>query len=245
MEEKIKISMICCWTREDMVADMQKSTNSFQHYEIEWVLIDNRESAYTSAAAALNAGFLRSTTNYLIFLHQDIVFHSEEDLERIINEIKNNRIVGVAGRKENGGPLVTSIVDGVHHERTHHYPFHGEAEKVFTLDECLIGMNRQIFSELHGFDEDYFDGWHFYGVDLCIRANLNHIECVVVPSKLWHRPKGTHDQKWELYEKKLRKRYKNRYGVLYYPCGRCYANPILFYATKWLRPLRKQMLSGK
>ena len=49
-----KISFICCYTKEDLLNDLKKSTACLTDYEIEWVLIDNRNNRFKSAASALN-----------------------------------------------------------------------------------------------------------------------------------------------------------------------------------------------
>ena len=62
-----KISFICCYTKEDLLNDFKKSTDCLTDYEIEWVLIDNRNNRFKSAASALNYGFNKSTSPIVIF----------------------------------------------------------------------------------------------------------------------------------------------------------------------------------
>ena len=89
--------------------------------------------------------------------------------------------------------MVSTIIDGLNKERHHPYSFRSECEEVMTCDECLIGMSRETFNRVNGFDEKAFDGWHFYGVDLCLRARKNGIRSCVVPSELWHKSRGNRD----------------------------------------------------
>lgn len=240
-----QVSLICCYTNPKLVDELKKSVNDFQSYQIEWVMIDNSRGSYSSAASALNAGAQISTTDILIFLHQDIEFDNENTLDLICQEAKKGKIVGVAGRKINGGALVTNIDDGLNGERHHSYPFQSSYEDVLTCDECLIAMTREVYNNVDGFNETVFDGWHFYGVDLCLRAYKKGIQSCVVPSKLWHKSKGSHDKNWKRYEEKLRRIYRNDFQVIFYPCGRCYTNPVLFHCTRLLRPIRKLLLTGK
>jgi len=239
------VSFICCYTKEKMVNQLKQSVSDFQSFDIEWVLVDNANNAYTSAASALNAGAKLSESDILVFLHQDIEFDSEKTLDLIYRKAKEGWIVGVAGRKADGGALVTSIDDGIHKERHHNYYFNESSEEVLTCDECLIAMNREVFMTIGGFDEMLFDGWHFYGVDFCLQAHKKNIKSCVVPSRLWHKSTGNHDKNWEYYERVLRKKYRNDYRVIYYPCGRCYTNLFLFTVSRMLRPIRKLYLSKR
>ena len=181
----------------------------------------------------------------MIFLHQDIEFDSEETLHNIVEEVEKKKIVGVAGRKKDGGSLVTTIDDGINRERHHDYLFKKSSEEVLTCDECLIAMDRKVFEKNNGFDEEIFDGWHFYGIDFCLRANKIGIQACVVPTKIWHKSKGTHDKAWRHYENRLRQKYRHDYRVLYYPCGMCFTNTVLFYILRLLRPIRKIELQLK
>ena len=240
-----KISFICCYTRPDLVEELKESVKDYSSFDMEWVLIDNSDGKYSSAAAALNAGFKKSTADVLVFLHHDIEFDTEATLLSIYREAMNGHVVGVAGRKENGGPLVTTITDGKNKERSHYYNFQSESEPVLACDECVLAMSRETYLKVGGFDEVNFDGWHFYGVDLCLRAKEKGITSVVVPTKLWHKSTGNHDKNWDFYEERLRRLYKDKYKVIYYPCGRCYTNYALYRLTKLLRPLRKRTLQKR
>lgn len=237
-----QISFICCYTNSKLVDELKKSVECFQSYLIEWVMIDNSHGKYSSAASALNAGAHACSTDIFVFLHQDIEFDSEKSLDLICQEVQKGKIVGVAGRKINGGALVTNIDDGLNRERHHSYCFESTYENVLTCDECLFAMRREVFDEVKGFDETTFDGWHFYGVDLCLRAYKKGIQSCVIPSKLWHKSKGSHDKNWKRYEEKLRRIYRKDFRVIYYPCGRCYTNPVLFHCARLLRPIRKILL---
>ena len=81
-----KISFICCYTRPDLVEELKESVKDYSSFDMEWVLIDNSDGKYSSAAAALNAGFKKSTADVLVFLHHDIEFDTEATLLSIYRE---------------------------------------------------------------------------------------------------------------------------------------------------------------
>src|SRR6185437_13789947 len=50
--------------------------------EVDYVPVDNVDSAFSSAGAALNHGAALARNDYLVFVHQDVYLHSIEALER-------------------------------------------------------------------------------------------------------------------------------------------------------------------
>lgn len=236
-----QVSFVCCYTCSKQIDELKNSVLNFQSYQIEWVLIDNSHSQYKSASSALNAGAKKCTQDIIVFLHQDIEFDNEHTLEFICQEAEKGKIVGVAGRKANGGSLVTTIDDGVNRERHHSFLFQSSCEEVMTCDECLIAMSRETYNLVGGFNEKDFDGWHFYGVDLCLRAKKKGIQSCVVPSKLWHKSKGSKDKNWRFYEQRLRRIYKKDYKVIYYACGKCYTNLMKYFFMRLFQSTRKRI----
>lgn len=239
------ISIICCYTKTILVEKMKESIKDFGSINIQWILVDNTLGRFKSAAEALNYGYQLSDHEVLFFVHQDIEFDCEETVVKLYNLALNGHIVGVAGRKEKGGPIIANVLEGVGKESNYNYNFQSGFEYVLTCDECVLAMNKNVFEMVGGFDSKNFDGWHFYGVDLCLAAREYSITSVVVPCRLWHKSKGNHDKNWERYEKVLRKKYKKQYKVIYYPCGRCYTNVLLFNLAKLLRPIQKKRLERK
>ena len=236
----ITVSMICCFTNNEQLKDLMLSLKGVKNYTIEWINIDNSNNVFDSCAKALNYGFASCSGEVIIFLHQDIVFSNTSELDIIINAALKGNLVGVAGRKGTGGPVFSCIYDGLDHIQRYQ-TFKEDQIEVATCDECLIAMRRSTFEALHGFDEVTFDGWHFYGVDISLRANIKGIPCVVVPVYLWHKSKGKMDKKWYLYEKRLAKKYRDDFRVIYYPCGRCYTSPKRYIAASMIRPIYKKI----
>lgn len=224
-----------------MLQDLKKSITGDELFEIEWIEIDNRKNDYKSASQALNYGFSISNGDFVIFLHQDIIFDSVVSLVTIINAAKNGSVIGVAGCTADKGLLISSIYDGSNKERKLNTIKKDEVKRVLTCDECLIAMKRDVFLKLGGFDEVNFDGWHFYVVDISLRANELEIPCVIVPVEIWHRSLGKKDSAWEIYENVLRIKYKQYFKKIYYPCGYCFTNTIHYKLDRLVSPMRKKI----
>ena len=236
------VSMICCYNNESFINDLKNSLNGYCEYNIEWVLFDNIDRKYSSAASALNYGFTISTGDILVFLHQDIIFDNQESLTTIIQNTSDNSIVGVAGSLANSGAIISSIYDGPNRERKFNSIAKKEIIEVQTCDECLIAITRNTFNKIGGFDEKRFNGWDFYVVDLTLNAGKMGIKNLIVYTELWHRSQGNKNTEWYWYEEEIRKKYKNDYCVINYPCGKCYTNNILQSSFRLYQPVKRHIL---
>lgn len=234
-----KISIICCYTNEEQLECLKNSVTGYNNAEIEWVSIDNRDNKYTSAAAALNHGADIARGDIFFFIHQDVEFVDFETIDRIIRYATEGKVVGVAG-KDFTGEFYSNIYHGEHKEIFDMMPTDVEYVEVMCCDECLIAMSREVYKILRGFDEIHFDGWHFYGVDICVDAVLRGIGVVVVRSGFWHKSEGTKDKVWLKYQDVISKKYrKTKLKALYYPCGWCYTGPIKYQMLLMFRRLKK------
>jgi len=236
-----KVSVICCFNNRELLKDLKNSLNDYHEYNIEWVVIDNLNNAFSSAASALNYGFRKSEGEVLVFLHQDIIFDNPESMTTIINSALAGNVVGVAGSLKNSGLLISSIYDGPNRERKFNSITIGETKEVQTCDECLIAMTRDVYQRIGGFDEQIFDGWDFYAVDLSLQAKTLGIKTVIVFTELWHRSQGKKNSDWYKYEEELRRKYRKEYYKINYPCGECYTNELVNDTYVIYKPVKKRI----
>ena len=223
-----------------MLCDLRKSANCLKDYEIEWVLIDNRNNIFTSAAAALNYGFNESSSSIVVFLHQDIILYDQETIDRAVAAAESGFIAGFAGRLSVGGNVVSTIFDGEKKDRKYSYDFRDQDWlRVLTCDECFVAMTRDTYTKVEGFDQDNFDGWHLYVVDMTLRAAQKQIPVVAVRANSWHRSHGAMDKNFDKYKNVLRKKYKKEYQKIYYPCGWTYTNTFKFYGRYCARSVKR------
>ncbi len=228
------ISIICCYTNTEYLKCLKDSLKDKSN--IDWVDIDNRQNLYKSAASALNKGANQAIGEVLIFLHQDVEFLDYNTLDDIEKKALEGYIVGVAGKRRPYEKVLSTMYEGIERKKTKkiiQYPTY-----VQTCDECLIAMTKEVYEKIGGFDENLFDGWHFYGVDLCLAASLINIKSIVIPSNFWHKSKGNRDKNWYIYQEKLRVKYKGKKCLLVYPCGWIVSNEILYKILNILRKLK-------
>ena len=149
--------------------------------EINVVPVINHNNIY-SASLALNAGLDACKTDIAILAHQDIKLLGDwfERLNNIINQIGEDwAIIGCAGidleasRSDIGrwgGSLGRKIAIGTVYDRDDaEQPYWDgikDTTRAHCADECLIVLNNKTGLR---FDQQ-FNGFHFYGVDLCLQA---------------------------------------------------------------------------
>lgn len=204
-----------------MLASLENS--SFQHYNI--IALDNTQRQFSSAAQAYNHALsMHCTGDIFVFCHQDILF-PENELQRIAELCakEENTLFGAAGVKNDGANRV--IISSMSDPNVPKYKTlcPGEVKEVFTLDECLIAGNKNVFNKIH-FNDELCNGWHFYAVEFSLRCQQNDINTKVYDSNITHLSAGKIDASFRECEKRIAKAYRNQYRVLSYPCGWCYTH---------------------
>lgn len=224
-----KISLITVYNNKDKLKEMLDSATIQKNVEIDYVLIDNTENTFLSASSALNFGVRQSAGDVLCFSHQDIVFLDDSQLNKIYDYAINNpnTIFGPAGvvsrEKDKTAPMLSSMCEGEYKSR---YNSLTSPSDCFTLDECLIVCHRSCMEKI-SFDEVVCDGWHLYGVDLCLQAHLtNEINVVAFPMNIWHKSHGNTDKAYFITLNKVADKYKDSFKQINSTNGYIYTNPI-------------------
>ena len=124
-----------------------------------------------SASQALNIGINKARSNIMILCHQDVIFYEnwvDMLFERITEIEVGNRnwgVLGTAGITTNDDTIgvVHNVKGSIQWQSTKRVKI-GEVQ---TVDEhCMIIRKSSGLR----FDEKIFNGWHFYGPDICMNA---------------------------------------------------------------------------
>lgn len=234
-----KISLISVYNNSKKLKEMLDSASIQENVDIDYVLIDNSNSKFKSAAQALNFGVKKAIGDVIVFLHQDIVFLDSNQLSNMFDFAINNRniIFGAAGvqHKHYNLGIISSIYEGPYKNK---YNSLIQPKMVYTLDECLIGCHRDCLSKV-SFDEVVCDGWHLYGADLCLQANLvDGMSVMVLPMNIWHKSTGNADKSYYITQNKLGKKYSHKYKIINTTNGFVYTNFIKRSLLNFYRKIR-------
>jgi hypothetical protein len=160
----------------------------FDAPDCEFISIDNTGSSQTEAYAGLNRLLDRARGRFVILCHQDVrlIGDGRPELERRLADLEARdptwALAGNAGGVR-PGQLALRITDphGLN-RRVGELP-----ERVVTLDENFIVMKR---SARLGFSRD-LAGFHLYGADLCLLADILGYASYVIDFHLQHLSPGT------------------------------------------------------
>lgn len=169
---KIDVSFVTCVNnlsqyRKYVVSSLFKNTTK-KSYEI--VPIMNFGNPY-SAAEALNMGISKSRSDLVVLCHQDVMFYEKwvdmlfDRIDEVEKRTKKWGVLGTAGiskRDDTVGAVynMKGTLQWQASKRAKAYP-------VQTVDEhCMIIRKSSGLR----FDPKIFNGFHFYGPDMCLNA---------------------------------------------------------------------------
>lgn len=180
-------------TRFDEYMEMVESAKKagFDGSDVEFLYFDNRDSNLYDGYSGANRAMQEAKGRYLIYCHQDILFHDDKckKLEECLNELNtkdpNWAIAGNAG-KQTFGKFIARITDPAHDNlKRGNLP-----DRVQSLDENFLVINRQQqISSTAGI----LKGFHLYGLDLCQNAMSLGYSCYVIDFHLYHKSSGNVD----------------------------------------------------
>ncbi|MDD4969496.1 MAG: glycosyltransferase [Paludibacter sp.] len=174
-------------------------------YEI--ISIDNSANQY-SIFSAYNTGFAKSKFPYVCFVHEDVLFHTQNWGEIVIQHLQSpgTGILGLAGgdlatRVPASWSTLMSCVNIIQSDRNrrkeskqiiHPENFKDSKRSVILLDGVLMCMTSELMKKIH-FDEQ-FNGFHGYDFDISIQSTLaGYTNYVLYDIKLEHFSRGKTD----------------------------------------------------
>ncbi|WP_297337964.1 glycosyltransferase [Algoriphagus sp.] len=179
----------------------------------EIIVVENNDSLY-SISNGYNIGAKDASFDILSFVHEDIVFHTENWGNILMNYFEtlfNSGILGIAGSSylpispsdwwvsdskylhsyflsnQKNGVVGRGVVciDGVQ-----------DPHPVFSLDGMFLAMKKSVWKEFQ-FDES-LDGFHGYDTSICYKVSQKYQNYFVPGILLEHFSKGYPNEKWLL-----------------------------------------------
>lgn len=182
------ISIIICSKNIHLDEALEKNIQATIGTDYEIIHIDNSQRAY-NIFQAYNLGITRAKGDNLCFMHEDIIFHSD-NWGKIVEFYLAQPLVGALGVA--GGYAVTEDLDWRFHNlndmflcqdytsveaepqrycmyRPTSEP-HAPLRPVVLLDGVWMCMRRELFNTIC-FDENNFHDFHLYDSDICMQIN--------------------------------------------------------------------------
>jgi hypothetical protein len=204
------ISIIICARQNDISEELKKNIEETIGTEYEIIVIDNSQNQY-SIFSAYNKGVSLSKYPLLLFMHDDINYHTQQWGVKLINHFRDESVgaVGVAGTPylafTTGGwwsagaghlHLLQSPKRNEKPELHNFFPKNSAKEEVVILDGVWFCIRKDLFTSIR-FDETTFSGFHFYDVDATFQVYQAGYKLLCVKDILIHHlSMGVLDQKW-------------------------------------------------
>jgi hypothetical protein len=182
IDEAPMISIIICSRNQTITPILAENIKNTTGVEYELIVIDNSENQH-SIFEAYNKGIEKSTAKYLCFFHEDILFHTENWGNLLINLFRDNPEFGLFGLA--GSELKTKIPSGWWDcdqkykalNIIQHFPNGGieqqyigfksrNLQEVVVVDGVFLGLKKEIGVS---FNDDLM-GFHGYDLNISLEV---------------------------------------------------------------------------
>jgi hypothetical protein len=218
------ISIIICSRQNSISPELRENIQQTIGIEFEIIIIDNSANTHT-IFTAYNKGVALSRYPILLFMHDDIFYHTQNWGCRVADHFKQEEIggIGVAGTayipfmpggwwSSGIGHLYLLQSEGKNTKPFLWNNFEGTKE-VVALDGVWFCIRRNLFDRIK-FDEDTYKGFHFYDVDISLQVfHLGYKLLCVKDILIHHLSSGSLDEKWIENSLIFRKKWKDKLPV--------------------------------
>ncbi|RZK37823.1 MAG: acyl esterase [Pedobacter sp.] len=233
---------------DEMVDSFQRS--GFTDDICEFIYADNTRSNLFDAYEAINYFLRKANGKYIILCHQDILINKDN-----IADLRK-RLYDLDVKDQNWAICSNSGAAGPNHVVYHiSYPdgnFMNKGKfplKVSAIDENFILVKNDAFLKV----SNDLKGFHLYGADLCLQAELNGYSAYVIAFNLTHKSRGNKNEEFYVIKKKLISKYDNFFRnrwiqtnvSIFYLSGSIfklfYGNSITLFFTRIFNGIKKKI----
>lgn len=182
------ISCIICSRNKDIPEELKENISSTIGCEYELIVIDNSSNSY-SIFSAYNEGVRRSKGDILCFMHEDIIYHTQNWGVKVLEHFRNENVglLGVEGThfsanypspwwssSLNSGQLIQgNTINGIYSSEEEYLWNRKEGNSIegVIVDGLWMCISRKLFNNnAIKFDEDTYNGFHCYDADICMQV---------------------------------------------------------------------------
>jgi hypothetical protein len=205
--DKPRYSICVMVTKWDQYAESMASYRShgFDDEICEFLLIDNSAGNRADAYVALNEFLQAARGDYVILTHHDVTLieHGRAELDACLDELTaldpSWAVCGNAGHTDRDKPVYCLS----HTFRDQHVEGGPFPARVMSLDENFIVVRRLANLAL---SRD-LAGFHHYGTDLCLIADILGWSVYVIGFHLRHDSRGTIDERYDRSREAIMRKY--------------------------------------
>lgn len=206
------ISIIICLRTPKITAALEANIREKIGVPYEVIGIDNSRNQY-SIFSAYNEGVAKSSFDILCFMHEDILFHTYDWGQKIVNHLNkpDAGIIGICGGSTlTKVPASWSLFDQkmfilqsnarggkpVLHNTGH--DSQSTSKSALVLDGVFLCARKSLFQTIR-FDDVTFSGFHAYDLDICVQAyQAGYKNYAINDVLIEHFSNGHHNKQWIL-----------------------------------------------
>lgn len=204
------ISIIICSRSRKINKTLDENIKNTIGCNYELIIIDNSNKEYL-IFSAYNEGVKRAQFPYLCFMHDDILFRTDNWGEKVIEYFKDPKvgIIGVAGThyipRAPGCYWISGIasinvihtINGNSHLDKSLYDCKSATSISSVLVDGLWFCIPKALFRLIRFDEGTYDGFHFYDYDICMQIfTLKYTNLIITNILIEHFSSGKRETSW-------------------------------------------------
>ena len=208
-EERVRYSICTLVTQPDLYAEMIESfrRHGFDEPDCEFLYLDNTHGNIFDAYSGNNMFLNVARGQFIILCHQDILLiDGRANLDAALDNLSRLDSNWAACGNGGGNRLgeVTIRITDPHgaDQRIGNFP-----AEVHSLDENFIIVRRSANLAL---SRD-LEGFHFYGTDICLIADVLGHSCYVIDFHLRHKSAGVMDKRFFSVRKRLIRKYQRAF----------------------------------
>jgi hypothetical protein len=218
------ISVIICSVNKVLREQIKININETIGIDHEVIIIENDIHHYP-IAKAYNIGAHDSKFPYLCFCHEDILFHTLNWGQILIENFQTSgaRLIGVLGcevkvKHPSSVYLGESGLNHQNHLQRHpskptylcyENPYNERLSEVCILDGLFIASTKAAWEETK-FSEEYLTGFHGYDIDYSLKNFLRGKVMVTYEVLLEHFSHGSYNHTWVYWQLKVTEKWRNK-----------------------------------
>lgn len=200
------ISIVICSQYPNLSEDVQRSLSSTIGIEYEIVYIYNQDNKY-SIFEAYQLGVARAKGDILCFMHNDVLFYSQNWGQIVEQTLADNRIGGCAvagvqylrcspayypvGFGMNKINLIQSTPNG-----DLYWHDYNQMSEIVAFDGLWFCIKADCFNKI-SFDTKTYSGFHFYDIDISLQLHKQGYKIVCLPNiQIKHLSGGHTNESW-------------------------------------------------
>lgn len=202
------ISIIICSRKVDISDELKTNIATTIGCEYELCVIDNSSNSY-NIFTAYNEGVKRAKGDVLCFVHEDVVFHTDNwgvDVTDLFLENCNIGAVGVVGGQYlsrnkvawwDASPMIGEIIQGSTDKFGKYsaiFDSNGRVKNVtdvVAVDGCFLCIRASLFHNNIRWDDVSYKGFHLYDVDIAMQIiDKGYRVCICPGLLIEHKSRG-------------------------------------------------------